>query len=142
MEFAGIYKNGVMYPLDNIQAEEMALHIPEGVPIVFEIHEKRSAGNHARYFKFRNVAFNMQNYYQNKEIFRKYIQMRAGHYETVITHKGRILYFPMSVKWSQLSETKFRVLFKDCITAFLDFYNEVSPVQMTEDEFRNIVDFD
>ena len=142
MEFAGVFKQGVLYPMDDIQADEMVKHIPEGVPVVFEVHEKRSAGNHSRFFAFINVAYDMQSFYSNKEIFRKYLQMRAGHYDEIVTHKGKVLYFPRSIQWSKLSETKFRPLFKDCITAFLDFYNEVSTVKMTEDEFLNIIDFD
>lgn len=142
IEFGVIYANHSVQGMDEFQAEELETHLPKGQPFIIQVHMDRNAENHKRFFAFLNTAFAMQDFFDNKEVFRKYIQMKAGHFETMVTPRGDTLFIPKSIQWSKLKEPKFRVLFKACIDAFLKYYSEMSSREMTEDEFRRICDFD
>jgi len=93
--------------------------------IIFDYKKKRSAGNHRRYFAFIKQAFDMQEDFESPEVFRKYIEMRAGHFDTVVNPKsGESMYWPRSVEWSKLDEVEFKALFNDVVNAFLGFYGK------------------
>ncbi len=126
--------------VDEFQSEDLQT-FPHGKHLLIEVKEERNAGNHRRYFAFINTAFNMQNFYENREQLRKYLQCRAGHYDAIVTPKGKTIYAPRSIKWSELKEPEFRKLFKECIDAFIGFYNE-NVGRMSDNEFYQIIDFD
>jgi hypothetical protein len=83
----------------------------------------------------------MQHIYTNQELFRKAMQIKAGHFEMIIMHDGQVAYMPLSIAWDKLDETKFSRLFNEVIDAFLEFYNENHERQMTNDEFMKILEF-
>lgn len=126
--------------VDEFQSDDMKT-FPHGKHLLIEVKEKRNADNHRRYFAFINTAFSMQSVYDNPNHFRKLIQCKAGHYDAIVTPKGKTIYAPKSIKWSELKEPEFRKLFKECVTAFISFYNE-NVGQMTDNEFYQIIDFD
>lgn len=102
---------------------------------IFDYKKNRSAGNHRRYFAFINTAFDMQDTYDSPEIFRKYIQMLAGHFDTVISARtGEAMYWPRSIDWSSLDdEGEFRKLFNEVVNAFLGWYGkELSDYQINQ----------
>ena len=92
---------------------------------IFDYKKNRSAANHRRYFAFINTAFDMQETYENQEIFRKYLEMLAGHFDTVISARtGEAMYWPKSINWDSLDETEFRKLFNEVVNAFLGWYGQ------------------
>ena len=92
---------------------------------IFDYKKNRSAGNHRRFFTFINTAFDMQDTYENKEVFRKYLEMLAGHFDTVISARtGDAMYWPKSIGWDALDETEFRKLFNEVVNAFLNWYGK------------------
>ena len=100
-------------------------------PVMIEIKRARNPKNHARYFAFIHDTFDMQDTYENKEIWRKVLQMRAGHYDEVITEKGKALYFPRSINWESLDEDQFKKLFNEIIQAFISVYgSKITPEQL------------
>ena len=127
-------------PTDKSQFELMA-QIPSGKEFIVDINLNRNPANHRRYFAFINMAFDMQETFDNKENLRHYLQMRAGHYDTYITHKGKTMYQPRSISWEKLGELEFKQLFSECINAFLAFYAETHEVPLSEDEFMKILYF-
>jgi hypothetical protein len=110
----------LMYgPMD----EEDAKILGEPDKIIFDYKKGRSAGNHKRYFAFINHAFGMQDHFDNQEVFRSYLQVKAGHFVTVISPaNGKTQYWPKSVAWDALDEEEFRKLFNEVVNAFLAFY--------------------
>jgi hypothetical protein len=90
--------------------------------IIFDFKKKRSAGNHRRYFAFIKQAFDMQEHYDSKEIFRKVLQMQAGHFDEVITEKGKPVYLPRTINWDELDEVEFKKLFNEVVNAFIKVY--------------------
>lgn len=93
--------------------------------IIFELKKNRSPGNHRRYFAFIKQAFDMQEHFDSIEIFRKYIQVQAGHFDLVVSPKnGEAAYWPRSIDWDKLDETEFKQLFGEVVNAFLKVYGE------------------
>ena len=101
---------------------------------IFDYKKNRSAGNHRRYFAFINTAFDMQDTYESKEVFRKYVEMLAGHFDTVISARtGEAMYWPKSISWEKLDEEQFKKLFNEVVNAFLGWYGrELNDLQINQ----------
>lgn len=119
------YQGSILVPVMD-DAEK----IPYGEVIV-EVHKKRSVGNHKRFFAFIGMSFDMQDHYDESEIWRKVIQMKAGFFDEVITEKGEILYLPQSIAWDKLDEIEFKDLFSRVVNAFIKYYgNGLNSIQI------------
>ena len=104
--------------------------IPFG-EVMADIRKNRSPGNHRRFMGFIRQSFDMQDDFDNVTTWRKYIQMKAGHYEAVVTPKGETMYWPKTISWDELEEGDFRELFKDVTNAFIKYYgNDLNDIQI------------
>ena len=79
--------------------------------VMVEIHKNRNPGNHRRYFAFLKTSFDMQDHYEDPEVWRKVLQLMAGFFDEVVGDKGNLIYLPRSIEWSKLDELEFRDLF-------------------------------
>ena len=124
------------------KSEEMLSKINDFELVSVEYVKKRNYENHKRFFVFIDIAFDMQEFYEDKEQFRKAIQMIAGHYEALIIadkHGDTTTHFiPKSIKFDKMDEIEFKALFKRCITGFISRYAK----GITEKELLRIIDFD
>lgn len=99
--------------------------------VMVDIHKNRNCGNHRRFFAFINTTFDMQDEFDNKEVWRKYLQMKAGFFDEVVTGKGKVLYWPQSISWDKLDEIEFKDLFNRVINAFLKYYgHDLNDIQI------------
>ncbi len=105
--------------------------------IIFEFKKKRSPGNHRRYFAFIGKAFDMQEQYDSQEIFRKVLQLEAGHFDTAVTAEGKSVYLARSIKWEELDEVEFKPLFSEVVNAFLRVYGQ----KLSQDQINELVAF-
>jgi len=107
-----------------------------------EFIRKRNYENHKRFFKFIEVAFDNQDFYDNPEHLRKALQMIAGHFDTLVIQDkaGNVTtqYIPKSIEFEKLEEPEFQELFKRCITAFLERYGN----GLTEQQLLQVIEFD
>ena len=96
-----------------------------------ELHKNRSPGNHRRYFAFCKVSFDMQEHYDDIEVWRKVLQLKAGFYDEVISEKGKVVFLPKSIAWDKLDEIEFKDLFNRMTNAFLkDFGDKLNDMQI------------
>ena len=88
------------------------------------------------------IEYQQKEFYEEKELLRKALQMIAGHYEVLIiigkdgepsTH-----YTPKSIDFSAMDEIEFRDMFGRCITGFINRYGN----GITEEELLRVIDFD
>ena len=101
--------------------------------IIFDYSKKRSAGNHRRFFAFINKTFDIQDHYENVDIWRKILEMKAGFFDLVITEKGKPLYLPKSISWDKVDEVEFKDLFNKVVNAFLaDYGHGLNDIQINE----------
>ena len=119
-------------------SREIADQIAFGKTVLMDYKPKRSAANHNRYFAFINITFDMQEFYTDKEVWRKRLQNLAGFFDTVVTEEGVALYIEQSIAWDNLpDETKFRDLFNRVINAFIDHYGQ----GLTREQLDRVVMF-
>lgn len=106
----------------------------EGIPygeVMADIKKNRNPGNHRRFFAFMRQAFAMQEFYDEPEVFRKVLQLKAGFFDEVITDKGKPVYLPRSIAWDELDEIEFKELFTKVVNAFMrDFGDRLNDIQI------------
>lgn len=133
--------NNSIFPTDEDGAK-LLQSIPKDGLCMVEYKRNRNYENHKRFFKFIDVAFDNQDFYEDKEQLRKALQMLGGHYEELIIldKKGNVSthYIPKSIAFDEIDETEFRELFKKCIGAFLSRYGN----GLTEQQLMQIINFD
>jgi len=90
----------------------------------YESSRKVKAGTEVKATKPRNVKFlrkafallnlghDNQDKYDNTEVYRKVITIRAGYYTEVEDKKGKIHFIPDSLSFENMSETKFEEWFE------------------------------
>lgn len=143
MEFGITPKgNGILVGMDAFQCEEIDTHLTPGRDYKCVITEARNYRNLCRYMKFISDVFKMQEHYTTKEHLREYLQLRAGHMETIVMHDGRTFYRSLSVSYKECKDEEFfRDIFQRVRTAAHDMLNEMGR-NLTEDEFNQLVSYD
>lgn len=110
--------------------------IPDG-EIMADLRKNRNVKNHRRFFAFIKLSFDMQDTFDSMEVWRKYITMKAGFFDEVITAEGKVLYWPQSISWDELDEIKFKDLFNQVVNAFLKYYGQ----GLDDMQINSIVEF-
>jgi len=128
--------DGLLEAVDDPTLEATRL-IPVNGEIIVTWDDKRNAKNHKRYMAFISTTFDIQDEFDDKEIWRMIIQMRAGHFYLSVNKDGSPLYLPKSISWEKLGEVKFRELFNQVINAFLKDYES----RISRNKLNQIIDF-
>jgi len=128
---------------NNEESLELFDKIPDGAMVSVEYIKKRNYENHKRWFAMAKICFDMQEQFDDSEIFRKHLLMIAGHFDTVIiehpkTKEVTTQYWPKSLEFSKMDEIKFQAMFRRCITGFISRYGK----GITEKELMRVIDFD
>jgi len=119
------YTGPILLPMDNDLSG-----IPDG-EIIADLRKNRNVKNHRRFFAFIKMSFDMQDTYETIDIWRRVLQMKAGHFDEVVTEKGKLLYLPKSIAWDELDEIEFRPLFTEIVNAFIrDFGHNLNDLQI------------
>ena len=111
--------------------------IPYG-EVMAELKKNRNPGNHRRFFSFRNATFDMQDIYDDPEVWRRHLLLNAGHVEEHISPKtGDVGYVIKSIAWDELDEIEFKEIFGSVVNAFLKWYGE----DLDEIQINSILEF-
>ena len=92
-----------------------------GEDVKVKISRPRNINFHRKYFALMNLAFENQDLYDDITTFRYIIQMKAGFYTIVKTHKGELMYFPDSISFGSMDESKFEELYSKVLDVILQF---------------------
>ena len=90
---------------------EIAQRIPAGEENCFTYKHVRLPSFHRKYFALIKLAYENQDHYKDQYVFRKVLEMRAGYHELVITEKGKELYLPKSIAYSEIDQADFEKLY-------------------------------
>jgi hypothetical protein len=96
----------------------------------------RNPGNHRRFFAFLKLAFDSQEFFNNRHHFRKWLIGKAGHYTIIQTPKGGAIFDPDSIAWDKMEEPEFRETFNDCVQAFIDEFGKRIPQDKIDEIIR------
>lgn len=81
-----------------------------------ELRVARDPIRHKRYFALLTLTFENQERYTNFEIFRKAVQIAAGHVEEIITLDGEVILQAKSICFEDLDEIGFSKVYTETLT--------------------------
>jgi len=110
---------------------------PMGEDVTAEPKQPRNLGNHRRFFAFLKVVYDMQEVYTNMEDLRVELKLKTGHYTEHITTKGKLIYVPKSMDFSNMDDIKFKDFFSKCIDVALDSF---CPSGMGKEHLKGCID--
>jgi len=129
--------NGGFYPNDE-ETQKYFKNRKPGVVIVAEVKIARNYGNHCRFFKFLETTFDMQDFYTEEKHYRKWLTMKCGYYDAIVTPKGDTIFVAQSISFENMEEPEFKKLFSSAINVFLKEFGQ----GMTEQEILRVIDYD
>ena len=111
MELYAIKVDGILVGNTEEDREKMA---GAGLDTLFKCttKKKRNAANHARFFVFLQHAFDMQDCFDDFDIFRHWVTMGAGYFRSAVTPKGVTIFIPDSISFENIEEEEFKILFR------------------------------
>ncbi len=97
-----------------------------GQEFSFEYKQKkqRNYANHKRFFSMLSGVVQNSEHYKSTDSLLDVIKLKSGHFTTIVTHKGEILYVPKSINFSTMNEDKFKEFFSKAIDIILEFTPE------------------
>jgi len=131
-------KSGFM-PSGKLDSEKYN-KVPLGADIKCEYVKGRNPKNHARYFAFIHILFSSQEKFKDEDVFRRYLQVRAG-YGIPVVINGLAMLMPDSIAYERLDESEFRKLFSRVIDAALIEFPTWTRKDMIEIVQKYIIDF-
>lgn len=130
-------QGGVLRAADLLNAQHLE-EISEGEYLLVQTKKERNGKFHAKFFSLLKFAYDNQDKYDNFTSFRHEVQMRAGWYDMHVTLKGKTLYFPKSISFSQMDDVEFAQLFDKCIDVILKHFMRGA----TESQILQVIGYD
>ena len=127
---------GCLLPSDDECIEAMN-KIKNGTEIMIEYKQKRNVRFHRKAFALLNLVLKNQDKYSNINDLLVEFKLKSGHYEEHITTKGKIIYIPKSIAFSEMDELEFNELYSKFIDIALQHF-----VSMSKEELeKQIINF-
>jgi len=116
------------------EAQHMLAELPKYDDVLVTVKTGRSVKNHRRLFSFFKMTFDWQDEYENFDIWRRVLTLKAGHFLTVVDKKGNTQFWPLSISFRELDdEQKFKKLFNEIVRVYLkDFGGNLSQDQINQ----------
>ena len=90
-----------------------------GEVVSADVKQVRNYENLKRFFSFVNITYDMQDHFEVKEAYRRWLTMKAGYFTTIVTPKGEAIFTADSISFENMEEDEFRKLFSTVIDVFL-----------------------
>lgn len=115
-------------PADATAAEWFG-KVKMGQPVSASVKLPRNGKFHRKFFAMLDVAYSNHEWPLintkfgmvrcSAEMFRKYVIVKAGHYEADMTPHGEIRVVPKSIAWAKMDEAEFSQLYSDVLDVIL-----------------------
>ncbi len=102
--------------------------------ILIDYKAKRNLQFHKKGFALLNLVFQNQDRYTNLEDLRVEFRLKAGYYTEHITTKGKLIYIPKSMAFSEMDENEFEELYSKFIDIALQHF-----VKMDKRDFEDAI---
>ena len=76
--------------------------IPMGAEFGVEYSQRRHYKNHRRFFSFIKSTFDMQEHFDDRDVFRKWLTMKAGYFDAVVKPKNQTIFMPQSIAFEKM----------------------------------------
>lgn len=117
-----------LVPAD-LNAAEWLQKIGLGKAIDATVKQPRNGKFHRKFFAMLDVAYSNHEWPEvetkwgrvrtSRKLFRKYVIVKAGHYEADLTPHGEVRAEPKSIAFSQMDEVEFSQLYSDVLDVIL-----------------------
>ena len=117
-----------LVPSDAMAAEWFG-KVKMGAPVRAKVVQPRNGGHHRKFFAMLDVAYSNHEWpetqtqwgpvHTSREMFRKYVICKAGHYEPDLKPDGTVTVVPKSISWAQMDQTEFEALYSDVLDVIL-----------------------
>jgi len=104
--------------------------------ILIDYKEKRNIKFHKKGFALLNLVFSNQDQYKNLEDLRIEFKLKAGLYELHVTTKGKPMYIPKSMSFSEMDENEFEELYSKFIDIALQHFVNMNKQQLEDAVLR------
>ena len=128
--------SGLLLPVDEDSKQKIdklkknqIIHVKYRIPRNYE--------NHKKFFAFLKATFDMQEHFDTFEHYRKWLIMKAGWYDAIVTPQNKTVFVAKSISFDQMEEDDFEKLFSTCIDVFLQELGK----GMTRDDVLRVIDF-
>ena len=93
-----------------------------GETILVDYKAKRNVQFHKKGFSLLNLIYQNQSKYESFEAMRTEFKLKAGLYELHVTTKGKTIYVPKSMSFSEMDENEFEELYSKFIDIALKHF--------------------
>jgi hypothetical protein len=100
---------------------EIAKKIPVNEPIEYEWKKKRNYKFHKKFFALIDLVYENQEQFNNKELLRKQLTIKAGFYDTFFDIDGVEQREAHSISFASMDENEFQELYARFIDAVFDW---------------------
>lgn len=117
-----------LVPADTRAAEWFG-KVRMGQPVTASVRLPRNGKFHRKFFAMLDVAYSNHDWPEietkfgrvrtSLEMFRRYVIVKAGHYEADMTPHGEIRVVPKSIAWAKMDEAEFSQLYSDVLDVIL-----------------------
>ncbi|MEN8658302.1 MAG: DUF1367 family protein [Marivita sp.] len=117
-----------LVPTDAVSSEWFN-RLKMGAPINADVKQMRNGKFHRKFFAMLNTAYANHDWPEIEtkfgmartsfDMFRKYVTVKAGHYEVDLTPSGEPRVVPKSIAWAQMDEAEFSQLYSDVLDVIL-----------------------
>ncbi|QDP65847.1 MAG: hypothetical protein Unbinned7865contig1001_46 [Prokaryotic dsDNA virus sp.] len=119
---------GGLIPSD-ADAQEWMERVKTGQVMRAEIRLMRNGGFHRKFMAMLNTAYANHEWPEIEtkwgkarcsfDMFRKYVTVKAGHYEVDLTPHGEPRVIPKSISWAKMDQPTFEKLYSDVLDVIL-----------------------
>jgi len=106
--------NGVLVP-SGVEAQHQFDKMKTAVDYIANITMPRNLKFHKKYFSLVNALFDMQERYDDPQVFRKLLTVAAGHFDNVMLPNGRSILMPKSIAFEKMPEDEFEGFYSKTI---------------------------
>lgn len=133
MKISVVKIDGLLYPYGE-QAQEDIHRLKNNTEFVIDIKMHRNPAFHRLFFALVKTIFDSQEYFEDMDVFRKYLIMKAGRVITIDTPKGT-MFLPESIAFEKMEQEDFEKLYQAIITFAVKEYG------LDENLLNNILGF-
>lgn len=115
------------------KAAEWFGKVKMGQPVTASVRLPRNGKFHRKFFAMLDVAYSNHDWPEitfrfgagsvkaktSSDMFRRYVIVRAGHYEADMTPSGEFRAVPKSIAWAKMDEAEFSQLYSDVLDVIL-----------------------
>jgi len=111
------------------EAQEWLEKVKLGQPVGVRVVQKRNGKFFRKFWAMIDVAYSNHEWPEvqtqwgkarvSRDLFRRYVTVKAGHYEVGLTPHGEVRAEPKSISWAKMDEAEFEKLYSDVLDVIL-----------------------